>query len=489
MTCKTNILKNLPYSYFFQYLKSVDLSGIKDKSKLKLILELLQIRCQNLAKVTYNGGGMRTRKDEGCTPEFSKFFRPYIEVLNIVTHLNLENTKLNDTDVSLIGANGQNLKLLNIRDSKDVSDAGFSCLFLPQNLDGKPDSSYGRCKLLEYLDIRGTEIPVGAISRIYLLHQTKFTRICVDNQYMLMLEIILQFCLNDDNEDNLEDYQDSVVVNMAQTMATMAPKLNIDELCLQNYPLTLTYGNKRIFLSPQLEIALVMASNVKKVTLCLQLEKSNSIQDLKLLGSFKNITDLDITMHEVSEENQEVIFTEELIPIFLSIGHQITHLRLNGLVGLDAGLIINSCPNLEKLYLEYNYWSNNQTTTLSNIRSSYPLKSFRILNFDTLPRAFIKFLGYCRMLNDLSILGMDSFDDELMQEICELNPFYHLVNLEFFEVNEITLQSFKESILMNPSVPLKTVNLSRCKNITKADAQRVKKFMKVMKSDCEVNLI
>ena len=499
MTCKLSNLKKPVLNignllalihFFFQYLKSVDLSGIKDKSKLNLILELLQIRCQNLSKITYNGGGMRTKKDEGSTPEFSKFFRPFIEVLNIITHLNLENTKLNDTDLSLIGANGQNLKLLNICDSKDVSEAGFYCLFLPQNLDGQPDSSYGHCKHLEYLDIRGTEIPEGAISRIYLLHQTKFTKCLVDNQYMLMLEIIRQLCSNDN--DDLEDYHDSIVVNMAQTMASMAPKLHIDELCLQNYPLTLKYGNKRMFLAPQLEIALVMASNVKKVTLCLQLEKNNSIQDLKLLGSLKNITNLDITLHDEpsSEEVQlaSTIFTEELIPIFLSIGHQLTYLRLSGLIGVDAGIIINYCPNLEKLYLEHNGWTDNPITiNLCNIKSNYPLKSFRMWNFDfCLPHVFIKFLGYCTMLNDLSILGLDSFNDELMEEICELNPFHHLVNLELFRLDELTIESFEESILKNPCVPLKRVTLNHCREITKADAQRVEKFMKSKKYNCDV---
>ena len=85
-----------------------------------------------------------------ATPEFSKFFRSHIEVLNNITHLDLENTKLNNPDVSLIGANGQNLKLLNIHNAEEVTDAGFYCLFAAVNLKMKPDSSYGQCKLLEY---------------------------------------------------------------------------------------------------------------------------------------------------------------------------------------------------------------------------------------------------------------------------------------------------------------------------------------------------
>ena len=73
-----------------------------------------------------------------------------------------------------------------------------------------------------------------------------------------------------------------------------------------------------------------------------------------------------------------------------------------------------------------------------------------------------------------------------MQEICELNPFHHLVNLELCKLDEITIQSFEESILMNPCVPLKRVTLNHCREITKADAQRVEKFMKVKKYNCDV---
>ena len=42
-----------------QYWKSVNLSDITDTSNLKLILELIQRRCQNLTKITYNKGGLR----------------------------------------------------------------------------------------------------------------------------------------------------------------------------------------------------------------------------------------------------------------------------------------------------------------------------------------------------------------------------------------------------------------------------------------------
>ena len=84
--------------------------------------------------------------------------------MNNITYLDLENTKLNNPDVSLIGANGPNLKLLNIHNAEEVTDAGFYCLFAAVNLKMKPDSSYGQCKLLEYLDISETNISADAIS-------------------------------------------------------------------------------------------------------------------------------------------------------------------------------------------------------------------------------------------------------------------------------------------------------------------------------------
>ena len=87
----------------------------------------------------------------------------------------------------------------------------------------------------------------------------------------------------------------------------------------------------------------------------------------------------------------------------------------------------------------------------------------------------MKAIGHFKMLEELHIIGtMDypqSFDDQIMQEICELNPFCHLVHLYLYEVDEITIQSFEESILMNPSVPLKKVTLHRCKKISRSDAQ------------------
>ena len=55
--------------------------------------------------------GPMTRKLP-ATPEFSKFFRTYIEVLNNITHLDLGHTKLNNPDISLIGADKLSIRIV-----------------------------------------------------------------------------------------------------------------------------------------------------------------------------------------------------------------------------------------------------------------------------------------------------------------------------------------------------------------------------------------
>ena len=431
-------------------------------------------------------------------------------MLNNITHLDLENTKLNNPDVSLIGANGQNLKLLNIHNAEEVTDAGFYCLFAAVNLKMKPDSSYGQCKLLEYLDISETNISADAISVFILHYQAQLKRIHVSQQHEIMMELIVRSsrCCNwigtgqnvevEDYYPDPEYYADAVLVDMAQSMASMAPKLMIEELVLQNYSNSEEDGTgELVLLSQKLEIALVMAAEVKKVTILLDLERNDFIE-VKLVASFKNITDLkieiDVSNNEFYDEDDDEdemsnFFQIEMVPLLLAIGHKLKNLSLGSMKKVDGGKIINCCPNLEKLDLDNNICS--PDSALLNIEPNYPLKYFRVCNYDCGPhRSFMKAIGHFKMLEELHIIGHmeapQSFDDEVMQEICELNPFCHLVHLYLYEVDKITIQSFEESILMNPCVPLKKVTLHRCNKITRSDAQRVKKFMKVMKYDCEI---
>lgn len=98
----------------------MDLSNIKDTSKLKLILELAQVRCQQLKKITVKCGGLNLFVRDGgagAGPAFGKFFHPYIEIIYKITELDLSFSHLTDRDISLIGAHGKFLKLLNVQGS------------------------------------------------------------------------------------------------------------------------------------------------------------------------------------------------------------------------------------------------------------------------------------------------------------------------------------------------------------------------------------
>ena len=70
----------------------MDLSNIKDTSKLKLILELAQVRCQQLKKITVKCGGLNLFVRDGgagAGPAFGNFFHPYIEIIYKITELDL----------------------------------------------------------------------------------------------------------------------------------------------------------------------------------------------------------------------------------------------------------------------------------------------------------------------------------------------------------------------------------------------------------------
>jgi hypothetical protein len=87
-----------------QWLKSLNLSKIRDASKIKLILELAKVRCQGLTKVTL--------KDRSEHKDFSKVFGNHVEVLTALSDLDLSHTHFTDQDASLLGMNAPNVKKL-----------------------------------------------------------------------------------------------------------------------------------------------------------------------------------------------------------------------------------------------------------------------------------------------------------------------------------------------------------------------------------------
>ena len=142
------------------WLKVLNLSEIKDASKMKLILDLALTRCQHLKKIILKFG----------PADFSALFRPYIDILNNLSALELPNTRLSDKDVANIGANAPNLKLLNLMDTR-FGDHGLKCLFLPVDVDGRTNQAYGQCQKVEVMDIRGTDTTPNCVAEIYASRQ------------------------------------------------------------------------------------------------------------------------------------------------------------------------------------------------------------------------------------------------------------------------------------------------------------------------------
>ena len=338
-----------------------------------------------------------------------------------------------------------------------MSDKGLKTLFFPQNLHGNQDGFYGQCQCIEFLDITGNQVTPQTVAKIYHKHHTIFRNL----RYDLPFDVILE--LMDMNDfDGIKLQTDSL-----QFFDNSNLNVHVDQL------------NPNL-----LENASLMAPNVKIIDFTLSYSNNRLGECVRQIGLFKHLQKLCLNMETstLEEQTNSHICQKGLNPILSEIGEQLKILHLSNICDLDAGVVFNSCPNLEEMELSANSYV---TETIQYcLPDNYPLKRINIFfelggeaDINHPNSSFFIFLGYAKNLEAFSFEHARNFNDELLTEVCQLNSFQNLKQITLTECHNITMFTLEEEILCKNNIPLEFGAFHHCNQITKADAQRYMKYV------------
>ena len=410
----------------FQYLKSLDVSGILDTSKLGLVIELAEIRCQQLKRIVCNSFKMNL-----------KVFHPCIDLMNRIVELDLGNSGVTNKDLSLIGGNAPLLKILNLRNTQ-VNEKGLRCLFFPMDLDGKHNSSYGQCKSIEYLNVQGVYCDDDTIVQIYMAIGNTLKLIRMDGAYELMLSTEFDVLKTD------------VIEIEGATCEDISSW--IDNRSYEKTPFV-----RELFIV-----------NQDRENFCFD-ENSTPFCFLPKLND----------LWLVRFENFE--------PQFTTMGHQLTNLTISNCT-IDVYWVMKSCPNLQILALIDNIYNESSKEILHDEYPLKEFSSESTSPGEwPMPRSLFKIFSYAKKLESIAFSDETELDDEILTEIFHSNPLHCLKKLSISYNENITMEILEGGILKNENVPLEKVILSKCENITKSDIQRYEKYLKSKNYNVEVN--
>ena len=410
-------------------MKSLNVSGILDASKLGLVIELADIRCQQLKRIVCHSSKINL-----------KVFHTCIDLMNRIVELDLGNSGVTNKDLSLIGGNAPLLKILDLRNTQ-VNEKGLRCLFFPMDLDGNHNSSYGQCKSIEYLNLQNVNCDDDTIVQIYMALGNTLKLIRMTGAYELMLTTEFDVFKTDVIEIEgvtCEDFS-SWIENRSYEKTPFVRELFILNQDLENF--------------------------------CFD-ENSTPFCFLPHLND----------LWLVRFENFE--------PQFTTMGHQLTKLTISNCT-IDVCWVMNSCPNLQKLTLIDNIYNESSKEILYDEYPLKKFHSESSSPVDpeenwSMPRSLFKIFSYAKKLESIAFLSETELDDEILTNIFQTNPLHCLKKLLISYNENITMGILEGGILMNENVPLEKVILSKCENITKSDIQRYEKYLKSKNYNVEV---
>jgi hypothetical protein len=393
------------------------------------VLGIAKDRCQQLTKIMY-----RFKHEANM---FGKAFANHAEILTRLTALNLNGTVMTPQDASVIGMHAPNLTELDLS-STGLKDNGFLCLFLPLDINGLPDSCYGKCTKLEMLDIQMTKVSVTCAAKSYIYLKKTLKKFRHDNS----IQVISQ-CLSDPNHEIDHFKTDLLNLRCDETYVGVALA-------------------KVIAFAP-------FATKVELLEIYCPDNEEKSFHSIHHLQKLAKLTYLDVMLYDDHsdlhlEGETDHFFNHGLLPVIKTHALHLTTIFLRFVQNLDLGLLVSNCVSVEKMTLVHNNFLNQ--TEKFEVVDNWPLTNLyinccmRIANETILVHNLISpsetvlktLLSGAHKLKELELDTCSGLTDEAMTAISKVNKLNHLVGLTINGCHDISMASLLPMVLMNTTI-------------------------------------
>ena len=228
-----------------------------------------------------------------------------------------------------------------------ISDKGLQVLHKPVNLQGKPDKSFGKCTKLFSLDIRGTSASVKAVSSLL----------------QSLSETLSEF-----------EFSQSFVAVLHYLSSANAGLLKLRKLEIDMN--TYMEEDDRPPLSSAIEFVSQFCPFVKRIFLSYGDASVTSDELLPLINESRTVTSIFL----IAENGYQSVDSNGATfrTLIFHQGSNLKDVTLVGIGGVSLTDLINSCPNLENLHLDFNSYLLHQEPVNSD--TPIVLKSFRCCN-------------------------------------------------------------------------------------------------------------
>ncbi|KAL4231641.1 hypothetical protein ACF0H5_009220 [Mactra antiquata] len=206
---------------------------------------------------------------------------------------------------------------------------------------------------------------------------------------------------------------------------------------------------------------------------------NNAVLSVKTL---KNLTKLGIG----NSHTQILTFENGVLPVLREIGHQLEELTLADVNDFDLVAIGNYCRNLQSLSLLVSEDNENQLPSVTNMFVDghhvifSKLKRLEIhfpMSETNLQRnAFVILLKNAKTLTKVTLQYVSWLTTDIFQEVLEENPLIMLREMKLVYCDVIEGEAIKR--LVFESNDLHTLNLFKCRNISRQDFEQMNKYVK-----------
>lgn len=188
-------------------------------------------------------------------------------------------------------------------------------------------------------------------------------------------------------------------------------------------------------------------------------------------------------------------FDTRVFPILHVNGENVRHLQLSHINNIDLDVIGVTCPKLKKLmitqsgFTDYGFVQNSHPELIR----AHDRNCFRELTdlHLTFTDQFFhgdfninRLLSQCIKLKNLILINIQSFTDEVFENVLSVNPLVELETLSLFSCSAIGGENVSRLLYMNND--LWSLTLKGCDNITRRETDEMKKYVKQRKLDVNI---
>ena len=423
------------------YLKRLDVSR-ESSNEIGLILQLLGTRCRQLQHL-----------DLSFTTRFPKitFLQEFPSFSKRLTSLDLSRVhSVNDDVAGVIGVYGRHLVNLDLS-STSVTDIGLACLVHSQDLEGQPCVRYGQCVHLKSVGLLDCPVSADGVSKVI----GKLTQM-VDLRYEDSVEAIFLHLQNSPGQSHL----------LLKSLFSRNPKIDDDSF------------HAVVRVCPRI---------ISLYASCYESMNCGSLLPLanKMKGELQEI-------HITNETGvAEISILNTLTPVLAFHGPTIVSLNLAEVAEVSIQVIVEYCPEMVHLCLQFNtaFCKGDDILRKGSSkkvvkRSPEKLKTLKLLcleksEFDLLPNSpdseDLQSLLACSTLKSLELSHCENLDDAVFATVFEQHEFKKLESLSLTSCHNISFISLFEFLTSINN--LRRVQLVQCEDIGLCDIQKYKKIL------------